>query len=655
MKSLFVKNEARVLPNECSRMGSQPTIEVNDSFDSSSLRESTHFPSFHSNSNSEHHIIVKSISKQKPRSAWGGSSVPDEKASLHAIQETKSESIRLNNRYQAGSFDVWVMSMTTVLGGVYYGWNEGLASGFGSYFISQTLMGLAYIVLICALAEIISITSFSGGAYGMTRVVLGFYPGFMVAAFEFLEYISYTSAAAKFLGDSIVDLLNISTIFVPIIGLGFYLLSALFLYEGNFIFWRFNAFLGILCLLILIIYFFVSLGFSDFEKNASLHNDVHHSSAMENWFSGGLVSFIKFIPLTTWGYGGIESAALVTDMIDNPRTNFPRGITAGVITLFAVMTGMLFVAVSLPSNGLKEFSKLEYFMDIGWSQIGVSDDLAEWLILPAQFAMGFGFILPSTRLLYSMSQSKLLSTDIVWYGLSQAAIESSRSISSKPGSNEINVETYRRSLLIVMILSYALCLLAYLVPSFDITNLPILCAFITYLSDLYAFTRLRTDFTTSDRQFQSPFGILGAVLAGLFFILGIVSIVGFQKDSETTSLLLAVLIVLLSLYYFLYAKHRQVFSDQEQKTLLTLHVMSNNRRKRMKKLRQKWSQKFTSFISSKKSNNSMISSPHATRARRNPKPVKPASERVDNQLALSEVASPRSEEIDLENESSTLN
>lgn len=51
----------------------------------------------------------------------------------------------------------------------------------------------------------------------------------------------------------------------------------------------------------------------------------------------------------------------------------------------------------------------------------------------------------------------------------------------------------------------------------------------------------------------------------------------------------------------------------------------------------------------------MISSPHATRARRNPKPVKPASERVDNQLALSEVASPRSEEIDLENESSTLN
>ncbi len=81
--------------------------------------------------------------------------------------------------------------------------------------------------------------------------------------------------------------------------------------------------------------------------------------------------------------------------------------------------------------------------------------------------------------------------------------------------------------------------------------------------------------------------------------------------------------------------------------------MSNNRRKRMKKLRQKWSQKFTSFISSKKSNSPMISSPHA-RARGAPKPVKPAAERDDNQLALSEVASPRSEEIDLENEISTL-
>lgn len=34
-----------------------------------------------------------------------------------------------------GSFDIWSHGLATVLGGMYYGWNESLTVGFGSYFV----------------------------------------------------------------------------------------------------------------------------------------------------------------------------------------------------------------------------------------------------------------------------------------------------------------------------------------------------------------------------------------------------------------------------------------------------------------------------------------------------------------------------------------
>jgi hypothetical protein len=95
--------------------------------------------------------------------------------SLH--EETKQDTHK-SYQYVPKLFDVWAMGVTTVIGGSYYGWSEGLSAGFGSYCIGQILMGFAYIILVLCLAEMIATTSFSGGAYGMARVVLGFYPGF---------------------------------------------------------------------------------------------------------------------------------------------------------------------------------------------------------------------------------------------------------------------------------------------------------------------------------------------------------------------------------------------------------------------------------------------------------------------------------------------
>ena len=464
--------------------------------------------------------------------------------------------------YRANMFDIWAYCITTVIGGIYYGWNEGMKAGFGSYAIAQVLVGFAFQVLGCSLAEIMSTVSFSGGAYGMARVVLGFYIGFIVAVFEFLEYLTYTAVSAQYIGELFCVKLNVDMSYTPLFSLCFYVIAGAFVLESNTWFWRLNMVLALISLAIILIYCFCTLGHVDFAGNASLHRNHHDSSAMVNWFAGGMFAFMRILPFTTWGFGGLESAALLGDMTDNPRVNLSYGMAIGSFTLFFCTITIMFVASSLPP-GLKDFSDLEYFMDSGFELIGINNHAAEWLIFPAQFAMAIGFILPSSKLLRAMSTSKLLPPSMF------GGLEDSK-------SSHI-------SILYVLGLSYLLCLIGIYIPSVDFENIPILLAQFTYLSDLYAFYKLRTDFSNRENKFRSPFGIPGVIVSGIMFILIAISVLGFQGRYGTFVSLLFFLIVL-SIYYFCYAKRKQHFSDDEQKSLLVLHVIRNNNNKKKKKM-----------------------------------------------------------------------
>ena len=471
-------------------------------------------------------------------------------------EESQNEDESSSTKYIPRLFDVWALGMTTVLGGTYYGWNEGLKAGFGSYLVGQVLMGISYVVLVCALAEIVSTTSFSGGAYGMARVMLGFYPGFMMAAFEVTEYLTYPAASFSFISGFICTEMGLNNSFEPLIILACYLFSAIFLLTDNRLFWSLNALLGLFSVAGILFYCFGSLPYTNFIENASLH--LHpNSSDPRNWFHGGIRSFLVLLPFTTWGFGGIESAALVTDLISNPRKNLSWGITYAGITLFVLMIFTLFVAVSLPP-GMKDTKmwKNQFFMDYGYEKMGFTAQNSQWVLLIPQFAMAFGFLLPAAKLFEAMACSKLL-------------------------PSFLHAENTRNVTIYTLILSFVLSMCAIYIPSFDITNIPILFAMITYWSDLFAYYKLNSDFSTMDRLYHSPFGLVGTIFAGIIFLLCIIALIAFQSTFFILYFLIGFTMVL-TLYYFFYAKSRQIFSEEEQKTLLSLHVMTLNKNKRRK-------------------------------------------------------------------------
>ena len=57
-------------------------------------------------------------------------------------------------RYETG--------IVIVLGGQYFSWNKGLAAGFWSFFIGTLLIALAYLTMVCSLAEMASVLPFAG-------------------------------------------------------------------------------------------------------------------------------------------------------------------------------------------------------------------------------------------------------------------------------------------------------------------------------------------------------------------------------------------------------------------------------------------------------------------------------------------------------------
>ena len=225
-----------------------------------------------------------------------------------------------NYELNLGVFDVWALGITIVIGGQYFSWNTGYVAGFGSYLISTILIGTSYICLCFCNAEISSALPFAGGAYGLARVSLGMYPGFIVGCLEAAEYIIYVATSAISLSLMVIEVTDASAEMLPVFCLVFYVTALMIHIPGGRIFWSLNIVLALLSIGLLLIYIFGSIPFSDFNANA-LSPTVSGSDKTE-WFVGGFFPFLSTTPLAAWFYVGIESlnlgAAFVKQVSPSP-------------------------------------------------------------------------------------------------------------------------------------------------------------------------------------------------------------------------------------------------------------------------------------------------------------------------------------------------
>jgi amino acid transporter len=195
----------------------------------------------------------------------------------------KMNCIANESLYMANGYDLLAVGVSVVMGGILYGWNSGFTSGFGFFIVAQFIMALAYIILMCCLAEIASAISFSGGSYGLSRVKLGFYMGFLVGYLELMQYSMYSASTIFYISDILTTACNLSKWYQPFFWFAFYAFCFFLAIQGRK-WWYMNNFLVITTILMIIIYVFGSIPWVNI-KNASLQNSSKLSDT-SNWFQG---------------------------------------------------------------------------------------------------------------------------------------------------------------------------------------------------------------------------------------------------------------------------------------------------------------------------------------------------------------------------------
>ncbi|CAK4481864.1 unnamed protein product [Aphanomyces euteiches] len=419
----------------------------------------------------------------------------------------------------ANVIHIWALGVIAVIGGQFYGWNASYAAGFVPFFCVQIVVGVAYVVYVACISEVGG--KVPGGSYGLARAVLGFYPGFMLGCLEILEYTSFAAVSSK----------------------------------GKYV-WQFMLAFVFLCLLPTILYVFGSTPYWDLKSNGALIDPETNSTI---WASGDINSaFFALLPSTTMGYAGIESLTVVTGFAKDPAVTVPKGTLAAVWTLFVSNIALVLVAAALPP-GLDTTASDDYFLDRGLNlAFGFSPDLSEWLMIPAQMGMAFGFFIPYARLTQAMADSNLLPAFIRVKGQ----------------------KTTRRAMIVSSAFGYFLCLISYFSPEFEATlqNISIVAASICYACQTYGFILLRTSYKIETTGYKSPYGLVGANYVWLVSFLLFLSIAGgFQGDDGIAIASTVVFIGIMTVYYHFGCQTTQTVSPEEYASIFKFSVMKFNK------------------------------------------------------------------------------
>jgi amino acid permease len=253
---------------------------------------------------------------------------------------------------------------------------------------------------------------------------------------------------------------------------------------------------------------------------------------------------------------------LASDDVPHPKRQIPIAQTACTVTLLCsgIFTSM--VCVSLPTNGgiaaiISAYTPLANCFS---RVLHVDPHIAPVLAMPFEYAGAYGLHWASAKLIHAMAASRLLPPRLA-------------TTSKRFGTPYV-------AIVLTSVLGYAMCLLAFYMPSATayILSLCLLFAFSSYTGQTIGYISLRTNFPIAKhRQFRNPFGIVGAAYALAVWLLGIVAVLGFQGHSSIEALFYLVLIAVLAVYYVLVAKKRQVMSEEETKILLVAHISRFNK------------------------------------------------------------------------------
>eukprot|EP01038_Epipyxis_sp_PR26KG_P011974 gene11974-16027_t len=464
----------------------------------------------------------------------------------------------------AATNDVFLLGITTVLGGQLIAWNVGFESGYWVYITAIIFMASGYFTFSLCLAELASCLPFAGGSYAYIRLTMGPLLGFMTGCCESIEYILYVVASVYPLGELVTEITGISRFYEPSYWFVFFLISLSAQVFSQRIFWWFSNGLAVITILSIVLYVVIVIVHLVMGDDVS-ELSYQHQHDKNDTISSIAIKFMRCLPLAAWFFVGVECLPLAGNTVKKVTKTLPESIIMCTIALF-VLCGSLLVTVPIHSTSLDELAELAFPLNPGFMHgLKISNKMATIFSFPGLFATSFGFVFAYGQQIRSMAHSGLFPPIL--------------------GREYGKRKSPYIALIFGSFVAYMIMLMIWITKDTSfivaIFGACVIGSFIVYINVSICYIIFKVHYSGIQRNFTSPLGIYGAAYCGFMFTVATIAAVG--------------------------AKREQFFSAEEQGVLLVGYIIKRNNYTRIKNQNKK-------LRSSNSSISSLISMSHYSRS-----------------------------------------
>jgi ethanolamine permease len=455
----------------------------------------------------------------------------------------------------AGFWGLWGMGVAAVISGDFSGWNGGIAAaGWGGFAVATLIVVLMYVLMVESISEMAAAMPHTGGAYSFARAAMGPWGGFITGLAETIEYVmtaavviyysgQYADAIMKTLtgGFSLIDI-GLAWVWWAVLFTVFVLLNA----AGAHVSFKFAIVVSVISIGILALFAAMAI-FSGTFSFAGLF-DIVPAAGESAFLPFGLGAVLFAMPFAMWLFLGIEELPLAAEEAHNPEKDIPKAGRGGLLTL--LITGAMVAILNPGVLGATAISpSTEPLLD-GFRAIIGEQGAA---ILSAFALIGLlasvqGIMFAYGRNLYSLSRAGYYPKFLSLTG---------------------KAHTPYLALIVGAIIGFAsLIVVDYgnISAGPVVLNIAVWGAVVAYLLQMTAFVILRVKHPQAKRPHLSPFGVAGAVIAGVI-ALGIFIGVLLNPTYTLAVYSVVVLYVLALIAFAVYGRHRLVLSPEEEYAL----------------------------------------------------------------------------------------
>jgi ethanolamine permease len=447
-------------------------------------------------------------------------------------------------RRYAGVWSLWALGVAAVISGDFFGWNFGLAYGFGGLLVATLVVTVMYFGLCWSIAEMSPALPHTGGAYSFARSAMGPWGGFTTGVAETIEYVITPAVIVVGIGsymDSISDDLFGFTMAQPLWWIVFYVIFVGLNYIGVEASFRFTVAICLVSLAILGVFFVGALTELDFTAMAI--------DTQGGWFTDGVPGIFYALPFAIWFYLAIEELPLAAEESADPQRDIPRGTIWGLVTL--VVTGFLVLFLNTGiSPGAAELSESGEPLLAGLTTIfgeGTSTSLLGLVAVAGLVASFHTIIFAYGRNIFSLSRAG-------YYP---------HPLSVTHGSRQTPHVALILGAVVGFIAAYILYEWGTGTVGAALLSMAVFGAVISYFLQCVSFVLLRRNLPNMERPYRSPVGEWGAIVAGAIALISLVAL--FWNDDYRPGVYGVAVFYLVAIAYFAVAgRHRLVLSPEEE-------------------------------------------------------------------------------------------